>query len=97
MKKLPSDRQLNDAARRFKVLSEPMRLRILRAICRGPKNVSAILEEVGGTQANVSKHLALLYLNQIVHKTRQGNEIHYGIVDQLMLQLCELVCQHGKG
>jgi len=39
---------------------EPMRLKILQALCRKPRTVTEIVDTLGATQANVSKHLALL-------------------------------------
>ena len=50
--------QLNDqaieiVARRFAVLAEPMRLRLLKALCDGEKNVGELVRATNGTQANV--------------------------------------------
>ena len=47
-------------AGRFKLLGEPMRLKILQAVCGEPRTVNEIVAAVGATQANVSKHLSLL-------------------------------------
>ena len=57
---LLSEGQLEQVALRFRLLGEPMRLRILQAVCRKPRTVNEIVEAVAATQANVSKHLALL-------------------------------------
>ena len=48
-----SDEALVLVARRFAVLSEPMRLRLLHALLGGEKHVNALVEATEGTQANV--------------------------------------------
>jgi len=78
-------------AARFKVLGEPMRLRILRAVCEQPRSVSEIVAEVGSTQANVSKHLALLRAGGVLTRRREGQRVHYGVRDGLSVKLCDLV------
>ena len=47
-------------ARRFAVLAEPMRLRLLHALFEGERSVNDLVAETGGTQANVSRHLQTL-------------------------------------
>lgn len=47
-------------ARRFALLAEPMRLRLLHALFEGEKPVNALVTLSGGTQANVSRHLQAL-------------------------------------
>jgi DNA-binding transcriptional ArsR family regulator len=42
----------------FRLLGEPMRLKILQAVCHEPLTVTEIVTATGATQANVSKHLA---------------------------------------
>src|SRR6185369_3787946 len=48
-----SDDALDLIARRFAVLAEPMRLRLIHALFAGEQNVTALVELTGGTQANV--------------------------------------------
>jgi len=47
-------------AERFRLLSEPTRLRLLDLMADGERSVGSLAGELGCTQANVSKHLALL-------------------------------------
>ena len=82
---------LEQIAARFKLLGEPMRLRILQAVCKEPRTVNDIVSAAGSTQANVSKHLALLAAAGILTRTRDGQCVYYGIKDQLAVKLCELV------
>jgi DNA-binding transcriptional ArsR family regulator len=80
-------------ARRFQVLGEPCRLRILGAIQDGAKTVGEIVDEVGGSQPNISKHLQVLYDAGLVGRQRRGNNILYDISDPVVVKLCELVCR----
>ena len=86
-----SDGELGRVALHFKLLGEPMRLKILQAVCRGPRTVNGIVAAVGATQANVSKHLSLLAAAGILSRRKDGQCVYYGMKDPLTLKLCELV------
>jgi len=90
-KLLLADRELVVVARHFKLLGEPMRLKILQAVCDRPLTVNSIVTAAGATQANVSKHLALLAAAGIVTRQKDGQFVYYGIRDPLTLKLCKLV------
>jgi len=79
-------------ARRFAVLSEPMRLRLLHLLFEGEKNVNTLVELTGGTQANVSRHLQTLTQAHILARRKEGLQVFYSIEDASIFQLCELVC-----
>jgi DNA-binding transcriptional ArsR family regulator len=68
-----------------------MRLKILQVVCKEPHTVGDIVEATEATQANVSKHLALLAAAGILKRERDGQCVYYGVKDQLVVQLCELV------
>jgi len=91
-KKGLSEEALEMIAERFKVLSEPMRLRLLQALMDGEKTVSELVQETGGLQANVSKHLGLLLDARIVGRRKQGLNAYYQIIDESVFELCDLVC-----
>lgn len=80
-------------AERFKVLAEPMRLRILHAMWDGERTVSDIVEAVGGLQANVSKHLGVLQQAGLVARRKEGLRAFYRIADPTVFDLCEVVCE----
>jgi len=82
---------LERIAVRFRMLGEPMRLKILRAVCQGPRSVNDIVAATGATQANVSKHLALLAASGILTRKKNGQCVYYGMKDRLVVRLCELV------
>jgi len=83
--------ELGQIARRFKTLGEPMRLKILQAVCKGPRTVGDIVTATGATQANISKHLSLLAGAGILTRTKDGQCVYYGMKDQLAVKLCTLV------
>jgi DNA-binding transcriptional ArsR family regulator len=87
-----SEAALEKVAERFKVLSEPMRLRLLYALMDGEKNVSGLVEKTGGLQANVSKHLGILLDGGFVGRRKQGLLTYYRITDESIFELCDLVC-----
>ena len=87
-----SDYALGVIAERFKVLSEPMRLKLLYALMGGERSVSELMSETGGLQANVSKHLAMLLDAGIVDRRKQGTSAYYRITDETVYELCDLVC-----
>jgi ArsR family transcriptional regulator len=83
--------ELSEIASRFKALGEPMRLRILQAVCKGPRTVGDIVAATGATQANVSKHLSLLATAGILSRKKDGQCVYYAMKDQLAVKMCELV------
>jgi len=92
LSKKMTDAQVAEAARLFSVLSEPSRLRILRALMGGPLNVTEIMDATDLRQGNVSKHLGLLLDAGLVTRERDGNFVRYAIADPMLHDLCELVC-----
>jgi DNA-binding transcriptional ArsR family regulator len=76
----------------LKALADPTRLRILHALQGGERCVNDLLAELPCTQANVSKHLALLRAAGIVEFRRQGVQIYYRIADPAVFAICGVVC-----
>jgi ArsR family transcriptional regulator len=83
---------LEQVAERFRVLGEPMRLRLLDSLRHGERSVSELVERTGESQANVSKHLALLHVAGLVGRRREGTTVFYTLTDPSIFQLCDLVC-----
>ncbi len=77
----------------FGVLSEPTRLRIMRAICEEEKTVSQIVEELGASQTNVSRHLGIMYRSGVLARRKEGNQVYYRTADATMVDLCRSVCK----
>jgi DNA-binding transcriptional ArsR family regulator len=80
-------------ARRFQVLGEPCRLRILQALQGKAMTVNQIVETLEGNQPNISKHLQILFDTGLVGRERSGNSVCYSIADPVVFKLCELVCR----
>ncbi len=83
---------LEPLARYFRALSEPLRLRILDALRERPMNVSELTALLGCSQANVSKHLALLAETGLVEREARGTAAYYRFADAEVYELCDLVC-----
>jgi DNA-binding transcriptional ArsR family regulator len=87
-----SDEVLELIARRFAVLAEPMRLRLVHALFTGEKSVNELVEQTGGTQANVSRHLQTLAQANVLSRRKEGLQVFYAIADPSIYKLCDLVC-----
>ena len=87
------DDALELVARRFAVLAEPMRLRLIQALlAAGERNVTDLVAATGGTQANISRHLQTLTAAHIVARRKEGLQVFYRIADPSIPKLCDLVC-----
>ena len=80
-------------AHRFKLLAEPMRLRLLNELRDGPLTVGELVDRIETSQANVSKHLGLLRRGGLVSRTKDGPASIYSISDPAIFALCDLVCR----
>jgi DNA-binding transcriptional ArsR family regulator len=79
-------------AQRFRVLAEPMRIKLLDRLHEGEATVGELVEATGASQQNVSKHLRVLLDSAFVGRTQDGNFARYRITDETVFRLCELVC-----
>ena len=79
-------------AQRFRVLSEPARIKLLDALRSGPASVGELAARTGLSQQNTSKHLGVLHTAGLLQRTRTGTTAQYAITDLSVFQLCELVC-----
>ena len=87
-----SDEVFERAAEIFRVMSAPMRLKIISSLCNGEKNVTQLLEEIETTQPNMSQHLNTLYQAGVIGKRREGVQIFYRIINDRVVTLCRAVC-----
>ena len=79
-------------AARFKVMAEPLRLRILQELEGGEMSVGDITEAVESTQPNVSKHLKMLQEAGLLGRRQEGNMVDYSIADASVFEICDVVC-----
>ena len=87
-----SDGMTELVAQRFRLLGEPMRLRILQALEDGELPVSEIVNALESSQPNISKHLQALLQGGLIRRRREGLNIFYSIADPMVFRLCDLVC-----
>src|SRR5512132_3602927 len=87
-----SDEVFELAAEVFRVMSAPMRLKIIACLCDGEKNVSELLATIETTQPNMSQHLNTLYQAGVLGKRREGVQIYYRITNDRVVTLCRAVC-----
>lgn len=87
-----SDEVFANAAELFSLLSTPIRLKILSALCHGEKNVSQLLTDIETTQPNMSQHLSTLYRAGVLGKRRDATQIYYRIENERAATLCRAVC-----
>ncbi|MGD0541062.1 MAG: metalloregulator ArsR/SmtB family transcription factor [Tepidisphaeraceae bacterium] len=85
--------EFESVARLFSVLADPTRLMILHSLKQQPAYVYELCDRTGLKQANVSKHLAMLYAAGLLKRQRNGNQIRYAIGDAMVFDLCNLVCR----
>ena len=79
-------------AERFRVLGEPLRLRILQLLRSGEKNVTDLTTELSTTQPNASKHLRLLQEAGFIGRRQAGTSVYYFVSDPSVFELCDVVC-----
>ena len=90
--KRSEDVVFDSVAELFSVLSTPIRLKIISAVCQGEKNVSELLCEIDTTQPNMSQHLATLYRSGVLAKRREGTQMYYRLQSERVAMLCRAVC-----
>ena len=87
-----SDAVFATAAELFGLLSTPIRLKIISALCHGEKNVSQLLAEIDTTQPNMSQHLSTLYRAGVLGRRRDATQIYYRIQNERAASVCRAVC-----
>jgi ArsR family transcriptional regulator len=90
--KKTEDQVFDSVAELFSVLSTPIRLKIISAVCQGEKNVSELLAGINTTQPNMSQHLSTLYRSGVLAKRREGTQMYYRLQSERVATLCRAVC-----
>ena len=79
-------------AQRFRVLGEPMRIKLLDRLRDGEASVGDLQPALDASQQNLSKHLGTLHAAGMVSRTKHGNRTLYAISDPSVFELCDQVC-----
>jgi len=87
-----NDKTLEMVAERFRLLGDPLRLRLLQTLEGGERSVADLVTATGASQANVSKHLQLMLRGGVVQRRREGLFVYYSVRDPRVFQLCDVVC-----
>lgn len=92
-KKKKLDRaSLEKIAKVFSAFADPTRLAILQELIGQEQSVGALVEQIGVSQGNMSKQLQLLFDAGLLQRNKQGNQVFYSIRDDMVMPMCELVC-----
>jgi ArsR family transcriptional regulator len=91
---MPSDERIAEMGARFKVISEPSRLKILLALSGGELCVDHITEAVDGNQSAVSHQLKILKDNKIIKSRRSGKNVLYEVSDWHILTMIGVAKEH---
>ena len=78
------DEQAQATADLFKVLADPVRLRLLSLVASQPdREVCAcdLVDVLGRSQPTISHHLKVLHGAGLLTRERRGTWIHYGLPD----------------
>lgn len=87
-----NERTLEMVAERFRVLGDPLRLRLLQALSSGELSVSEMVTLTETSQANVSKHLGMLLRAGLIRRRKDGLKVYYAPADPSVFKICDLVC-----
>ena len=87
-----NEKSLQLIAGRFRLLGDALRLRLLQSLESGELSVADLVAASGAAQANVSKHLQLLWRGGLVQRRKQGMFVYYSITDRRVFELCDAVC-----
>jgi len=96
MQETMSDEMLELIAQRFRLLADPMRLKILHPLQEGEKSVTELVQATGASQPNVSKHLSTLRSHALVKRRQEGNMAFFSIGAPFIFDVCNTVCDSMK-
>ena len=87
------DWEIDEAAHRFALLSDPTRLRILRTVMEHAElSVHEIAEAAHVTRFNTSAHLNRLATGGLVTRRREASTVYYRVDDNRLPLICESMC-----
>jgi len=96
MQEVMSDEMLELISQRFRLLADPMRLKILHQLQHGERSVTELVQATGASQPNVSKHLSTLRSHGLVKRRQEGNMAFFSIGAPFMFDVCNTVCDSMK-
>ncbi|MEY4593473.1 MAG: hypothetical protein RIR18_2368 [Pseudomonadota bacterium] len=82
-----NDKEIDLMARRIKVLSHPLRLKIALMLTEGELSVNEIFEKIGTSQPNISHHLLTLHDLNLLKSRKVHNRVFYSIANPRLIEL----------
>lgn len=76
-----TERDFEGVAELFKVLSSPVRARLVHELTGGPLAVHELVDRLGLSQSLISQHLRILRGSRLVAAERRGREVVYALAD----------------
>ncbi len=72
--------------------ASPIRIRILKALNKGPLDVGQLASELQLSRTAVSQHLSILRTQELVRLVQRGVSLHqYHLADQRAIQILDIV------
>ena len=86
-----SDDEIDRAAELLKVLSHPIRLKIICQLGYTEKTVQELINSVGSTQSNVSQHLAIMRNNKVLQYRKNATQVLYSVSEKAAIDIVQLL------
>lgn len=90
----PAERER--AARIFRAMGDPERLKLLELLSGGESCVSELAGLSGVGLSTLSQRLKLLRLEGLVSQRREGKHIYYALADQHVVELLQNAASHAR-
>jgi len=74
----------------FKALAHPLRLKILKKLCKNEFCVCELNEDESFSQSNISQHLRILKDAELVVQRKDGLNVYYMVKDERLIDLIQL-------
>ena len=84
-----SEAALAALAARFKLLAEPVRLRILEVLGEAELSVQEIVAATGLGQPHISRQLTQMAAAGLLSRRKAGTHVYYSLKDTQVIQLVE--------
>ena len=88
---IDQQKDVETASRSLKAMSHPLRLMILCKLGEDEFSVQDIVDNVGTSQSNISKHLAILRDKGILSARKDANKVFYKVADFKTLKLIDMM------
>ena len=86
-----SQDDIDRASRSIKAMSHPLRLKILCILGDSEFSVQDIVDTVGTSKSNISKHLGILKDKGVLVTRKEANKVFYRVSDERTLKLLEMM------